>query len=220
MMGSRVTVLCVDDHHLVRECVVAIIEQDPRLRVAAEAWTVDGAIKRFSDARPDVTLISLRPRGLNSLEALRAIRRIDPDARTVVYAANETEAVYAALDAGATGFLLREAGPADLTRIITEVHSRNGAPLDDVRSRLEERSDLPTLTTRQVEILELITRGLRSKAISQTLRISEHTVKVHMKSAYEKLGVHGRAAALTEALRRGLVRLAAEQGASDTITAD
>jgi DNA-binding NarL/FixJ family response regulator len=199
--------------------VVAIIEQDPGLRVAAEACTVDGAVACFSDARPDVTLISLRPRGLNSLEVLRAIRQIDTDARIVVYAENETEAVYAALGAGATGLLLREAGPADLTRVITEVHRRNGATPDNVRSRPGTRSTLPTLTTRQVEVLELITRGLRSKAISETLRISEHTVKMHMKSTYEKLGVHGRAAALAEALRRGLVRIATEQGASDTILA-
>jgi len=208
MRGSQVTVLCVDDHNLVRECVVAIIEQQPGLRVAAQARTVEGAIERFVESKPDVTLLSLQPRGLNYLQIVRGIRRVNPRARIVVYARDETEAVYLALDAGAAGFVLKDAGSADLIRVIREVHGRSGGHLDDIKSKLEARGDLPALTTREVELLDMLTQGLRTKAIAATLRISDHTVKVHMKSVYEKLGVHGRAAALAEALRWGFVRLA------------
>jgi DNA-binding NarL/FixJ family response regulator len=214
MKGSQVTVLCVDDHNLVRECMAAIIEQQPGLRVAGHARTVKGAIDSFTEARPDVTLVSMQPRGLNCLQIIRAIRRVDPRARIVVYARDESEAVYLALDAGAAGFVLKDAASADLVRVIKEVQSRNGVLLDDFRDKLEARGGMTTLTTREVELLELLTQGFRTKAISATLGISDHTVKVHIRSVYEKLGVHGRAAALAEALRRGFVRLAAARPAA------
>jgi len=214
MKGSPVTVLCVDDHNLVRECLVAIIEQHPGLRVAGQARTVKGAIDTFTEAKPDVTLVSLQPRGLNCLQIIRAIRRVDPRARIVVYARDESEAVFLALDAGAAGFVLKDAASADLIRVIKEVHGRNGVLLDDFRDKLEARGGMTTLTTREVELLELLTQGFRTKAISAALGISDHTVKVHIRSVYEKLGVHGRAAALAEALRRGFVRLAAARPAA------
>jgi DNA-binding NarL/FixJ family response regulator len=209
MTSSPITVLCVDEHNLVRECVIAVIEQASRMRVVAEARTVKGAVERFLDTKPDVTVVSLQPRGLDNLQAIREIRRIDPGARIAVYARSESEAVYAALEAGATGFVLESAMSVDLIRLISDVHARNGVLPDDLKTTLEGRGEgLPTLTCREVEILELFTQGFRTKAVAAALRISDHTVKVHMKSAYEKLGVHGRAAALTEALRRGFVRLA------------
>jgi DNA-binding NarL/FixJ family response regulator len=207
--GSQVSVLCVDDQNLVRACVVAIIEQDPGLRVAAEARTVTGACERFTDARPDVTVVSLHPRRLDSLEVIRAIRLVDPRARIVVYARDDSDAVYRALKAGATGFVLKDARAGDLIRVVREVHARKGDMPDETRRRIEARGGRPILTTREVEVLELFTQGLRSQAVSATLRISPHTVRVHMRSAYTKLGVHGRVAALTEAMRRGFVQLAA-----------
>jgi DNA-binding NarL/FixJ family response regulator len=208
MTGSPITVLCVDDHNLVRECVVAIIERERGFRVAAEARTVKDAMACFVEAAPDVTLVSLQSRGLDCLQTVRAIRRMDPRARIIVYARDETEAVYLALDAGAAGFVLKDAVSADLIRVITRVHNRDGMLVRDIRSKLEARGGLPSLTAREVEILELLNQGLRTKAIAATLRISDHTVKVHLKNVYEKLGVRGQAAALADALRRGFVRLA------------
>ena len=210
MKGSRVRVMYVDGRNLVRECVIAVIERDPGLRVVAEARTVKGAVERYTDTAPDITLVSLQPRGLDGLDVVRAIRRADPHARIVVYAKDETEAVYAALDAGAAGFVLQTAGSCDLVRAMTDIHGRHGVPLD-VRRKLEARGSQPTLTSREIEILEMLTQGHRIRAISTSLRISDHTVKVYVKSAYSKLGVHGRAAAVAEALRRGFVRLAADR---------
>jgi two-component system NarL family response regulator len=209
MRGSRLAVLCVDDHHLVRECVAAIVEREPGLSVAGEARTLRGSLEGFAQARPDVTVLNLGTRLFDSLQAIRAIRRIDPGARIVVYAMDDTEAVYLALDAGAAAFILKDAGAAELIRVIKAVHGRNQPVLDDIRSTLGARAGLPALTTRELEILALLAEGFRVKAISATLRISDHTVKAHMRSVYEKLDVHGRAEALAEALRRGLVRLPA-----------
>jgi two-component system NarL family response regulator len=212
MKGSRVRVMCVDGHNLVRECVVAVIEREPGMRVIAEARTVKGAVERYTDTTPDVTLVSLPPCGLDGLEVIRAIRRVDPHARIVVYAKDETEAAYTALDAGAAAFVLESAAPCELVRVMADIHGRHGVPLD-VRRKLEARGGMPTLTSREIEILEMLTQGHRIRAISTSLRISDHTVKVYVKSAYSKLGVHGRAAAVAEALRRGFVRLAAERPA-------
>ena len=84
MKGSRVRVMCVDGHNLVRECVVAVIEREPGMRVVAEARTVKGAVERYTDTTPDVVVVSLQPRGLDGLDVVRAIRRADPHARIVV----------------------------------------------------------------------------------------------------------------------------------------
>jgi DNA-binding NarL/FixJ family response regulator len=210
MRSAPVTVLCVDGHNLVRECVVAVIEQDPGLRVVAEARTVRGGLEGFTRTRPDVTLVSLQSRGFDGLQAIRAIRRMDPGARIVVYATDETEAVYFALDAGATAVVLKDADAAQLLRVISDASGRNGVQ-DEPRHTVEARASRPTLTSREVEILELMTQGLRTTAIGTTLRISDHTVKAHLKSLYAKLDVHGRAEALAQAIRRGFVRLANER---------
>lgn len=210
MTHSDVTVLCVDDHNLVRECVIAVLEQDPAVRVTADAQTVAGAVACFKDVRPDVVLVSLQSRGLDSFEVIRAIRRAEPRARIVVYAMEETEAAYVALEAGATGFVFKDAAGAELIRAVTDVHTRHDAPLDDIKSRLEARCGQPTLTAREVEIIDFFSQGHRSHAIATTLRISEHTVKAHMKKIYRKLNVQGRAAALAVAARRGFVRVSPE----------
>jgi two-component system, NarL family, response regulator len=209
MRSSSLTVLCVDDHHLVRDCVVAILEQQPGLRVAGEARTLRASVECFTEARPDVTVVNLQTRYFDSLQVIRALRHIDPCARIVVYAMDDSEAMYGALDAGAAAFVLKDAGAAELIRVIEGVHGRSQEFVDDIRTKLGARTGRPVLTTREVEILGLLAEGLRVKAISAALRISDHTVKAHMRSVYEKLDVHGRAEALAEALRRGLVRLPA-----------
>jgi DNA-binding NarL/FixJ family response regulator len=205
--SSPITVLYADDHNLVRQCVVAVLEREEGVRVVAEVRTVKDAFDDFCRTRPDVTLVSLHPRGLDCLQVVRAIREVDPAARIIVYAREETEAIYLALEAGASGFVLESAVTADLVRVLMDVPGRHGVLPEDTRRRLGARVGMPSLTTREVEILNLFTEGLRTKAIAATLRISDHTVKAHAKSVYEKLGVQGRAAALAEALRRGVVRL-------------
>src|SRR5688500_13671471 len=112
MRGTKLNVLCVDDHHLVRDCVAAIVEQRLGARAAA-ARTLRGSIDAFTLARPDVTLVNLQSRHFDSLQVIRAIRRLDPCAPIVAYAMEETEAVYLAMDAGATAFVRKDATAAD-----------------------------------------------------------------------------------------------------------
>jgi DNA-binding NarL/FixJ family response regulator len=209
MWKSAITVLCIDDHNLVRESVVRIIEQEPGLRVVAEARTVKAAIECFMATRPAVALVSLQSRGFSSRELIRALRCVDPCARIAVYTKDDGEVVELALDAGATGVVPKEATGADLIRIIQDVSGGNGLRLDTAwRQQAEARDRVPSLTAREVEILESFGRGLRAETLAATLQITHHTLRVHIKNIFKKLGVGNRAGALTKALRCGLVRLA------------
>ena len=209
MRTSAITVLCVDDQNLVRESVVRIIEQRPGLRVVAEARTLKAAIESFAATRPDVALVSLQPRSFSSLDVIRAIQRVDPCARITVYTRDDTEVVDLALEAGATGVVSKAATAAGLIRTIEDVSARNGLTLDTMRrEQVEARDRPPSLTTREVEILESFARGLRAETLAATLQISHHTLRVHIRNIFKKLGAENRAGALAKALRRGLVRLA------------
>ena len=175
--------------------------------VVAETPTAESVLECFTEAEPDVTVISLQTRGC--FRAIRAIRRLDTHARIVVYATGEVEAVYLALDAGASGFVLKDASAADLISVITKVHGRSGALRDRIKTKLDARCGRPCLTAREIEVLECFAEGLRPRDIAATLRLSDHTVKMHVKNIYVKLEVQGRAEALAVALRRGYVRLGA-----------
>lgn len=204
-MGAAVRVLCVDDQNLVRKCIVALLDQEAGFQVAAEARTVESALACFAESKPDVTVISLQTRGC--LQAIRTIRRLDANACIAVYAKNETEVLYLALEAGAAGFVLKDASAADLIRIIAKVHGRSWRLRDDIQAKLEARSVLPALTAREIEILECLMQGLRTPAVAATMRLSEHTVKMHIKNINKKLQVNGRAAAVVTAIRRGYLPL-------------
>jgi DNA-binding NarL/FixJ family response regulator len=208
MKHQDISVLCVDDHQLMREGIVRIIQMEPGVTVVAEGATGEEAVERFTRHRPDVTLMDLQLRGMNGLQAIRQIRQLQHDARIVVLTMYEgDENIYHALQAGAMGYLLKDSVPEDLIRVIREVHNgqRSIPPL--VQERLAARSNQPSLTGREMEVLEHLAQGMRNKEIAAALSISEETTRVHIRGIFHKLNVHDRTAALAEALRRGLVRV-------------
>jgi DNA-binding NarL/FixJ family response regulator len=208
MEHSNISVLCVDDHRLMREGIVRIIELDPSVTVVAEGATGEEAVERFLQYRPDVTLMDLQLRGMNGLQAIRAIRQLQPDARIVVLTMYEgDESIYHALQAGAMGYLLKDSVPEDLIRVIREVHAGHRSIPAHVEERLAVRTGQPTLTSREMEVLEHLAQGMRNKEIAVALSISEETARAHIKGIFHKLNVHDRTAALAEALRRGIVRV-------------
>lgn len=208
MPDSNIRVMCVDDHRLMREGIVLIIGLDPSLTVVAEAATGEEAVERFIKYRPDVTLMDLQLPGMNGLEAIHAIRRVQADARIIVLTmyAGDTN-IYHALQAGAMGYLLKDTVPEDLIRIIHDVHVGKRAVPPHLEARLTEHETKPLLTAREIEVLELLAKGMRNKEIGRTLHIAEETVRAHIRSIFVKLNVHDRTAALAEALRRGIVRV-------------
>jgi DNA-binding NarL/FixJ family response regulator len=145
---------------------------------------------------------------MSGLEAIRVIRHLDPEARIIVLTMyNGDEDIHRALAAGAATYLLKDMLADELMRVIRAVHTGQSELLPHVQSRLEERATRPVLTPREVQVTELIGRGLRNKEIAWELGISEETVQVHVKSILNKLSVNDRTAAVQVAMRRGIIHL-------------
>jgi DNA-binding NarL/FixJ family response regulator len=205
---SRITVLCVDDHRIVREGLRMIIDSEPDMTVIDAAATGGEAVARYQQHAPDITLMDLQLPDMGGVDAIRAIRHLDAGARIIVLTMYKgDEDIHRALDAGASTYLLKDALADDLPRIVREVHE-GGRPLPpDVLARLEERAASPTLTSREVEVMRLLASGRRDKEIAVALAISSQTVRVHVKNIYAKLGVGDRTEAMAVALRRGIIHI-------------
>jgi DNA-binding NarL/FixJ family response regulator len=206
MMKSRIRVLCVDDHRIVREGIGLIIDRQTDMEVVGSAATGEEAVLLFIRERPDVTLMDLQLPTLSGLDAIRAIRREDAEARIIVLTMYQgDEDIHRALSAGATTYLLKDTLSDDLIRFVREVHAGRSPIRADVKARLDERAEHPTLTPREVQVMELVYDGRRNKEIATLLGISEETVQVHLKNIFAKLKVGERTAAVNVALRRGIV---------------
>jgi len=204
---AQIRVLCVDDHRIVRDGIALIIDREPDMKVVARAATGEEAIALFQKHRPDITLMDLQLAAMSGVEAIRAIRAQDPAARVVVLTMSRgDEDVYRALEAGAATYLMKDTAFEDLVRVVREVHAGEQPEFSqDVKDRLVERAGRPTLTPREIQVLELVRRGLRNREIAASLAISEETVQSHVKSILAKLDVQDRTAAIDVALRRGIL---------------
>lgn len=208
MTNPRIRVLCVDDHRVVRDGIALMLERQPDMEVVASAGTGKQAIELFHKHRPDVTLMDLQLPLMSGLDALVEIRRHYPEARIIVLTMYQgDEDIYRALAAGAATYLLKDALTFDLARTIREVHAGQRPIPPEVAERLSARLMQPVLTAREVTVMELIAEGLRNKEIADRLGITEATAKVHVKHLLTKLNVQDRAAAVTVALRRGIIHL-------------
>ena len=208
MNTPRIRVLCVDDHRIVREGIGLIISRQPDMEVAGSAATGEEAVALFKRERPDVTLMDLQLSTMTGLEAIQAIRREDADARIIVLTMYQgDEDIHRALAAGATTYLLKDTLSDDLIRFVREVHAGRRPIRADVKARLDERATQPTLTPREVQVMELVSEGRRNKEIAVLLGISEETVQVHLKNIFAKLKVGERTAAVNVAIRRGIVHI-------------
>jgi two-component system, NarL family, response regulator len=206
--STAITVLCVDDHRLMREGITHILGRYDDVRVVGQASNGREAVELFTQLRPHVTLMDLQMPVMNGLDATRAIRSSDPHARIVVLTMYQgDEDTYRALQAGAVGYLLKDSVPEELIRVIRDVHAGKDAIPPDVAAKLAVRSAQPSLTGRELQVLELLTTGMRNKEIAARLGISEDTVRAHVKGIFSKFQVHDRTAALAEALRRRLVHI-------------
>jgi two-component system NarL family response regulator len=203
---APIRLLCVDDHHLVRDGLVLIINRQPDLTVVATAATGEQAVTLFRQHRPEVTVMDLQLPGMSGLEALRAIRAEVPDARVIVLTIrDDDEAIYQALQAGATAYLVKDAVSDDLIRVIREVHAGTYQRSVSIEARLVERATRAPLTPRELEVTALMAQAMRNKEIAAALGVSEQTVQVHVKNVFAKLKVADRVAAINVARRLGLV---------------
>lgn len=209
MSTGRITVLCVDDHRLVREGIALIIGRQPDMTVVASASNGNEAVDMFTKYRPAVTLMDLQLGAFSGVQAIQAIRRLDPNARIIAlttYVGDED--IHRALDAGAATYVLKDTVSDELIRVVRDVHKGLRPELaPDVKARLNERSKRPPLTPRELQVMELIGLGMQNKEIGASLGISEETVQVHVKNILAKLGARDRTAAVAVAVRRGIIHL-------------
>ena len=206
---ATIRVLCVEDHRLVREGIAALLDQQPDMQVAASAATGEEGIVQFRRHRPDITLMDLQLPGMSGLDAIGEMLQESPDARVIVLTMyHGEEDVYRALEAGAAAYLLKDTRSDELIRTIRDVH-RGGRPMAsaDVQSLLAERNRHKHITPRELQVIELVSQGMRNKEIAAALGISEETVQVHLRNIYLKLNVNDRTAVLAVAVRRGLIHL-------------
>ncbi len=207
-MSEPIRILVVEDHHVVRQGLVALIKTVPDMTVVAEAADGSQAVQLFHQHRPDVTLMDLRLPGLGGVEAITEIRQDFPAARIIVLTTFDgDENIFRALQAGARGYLLKDMFGEELMQAIRTVHAGKTSIPPPIAQRLAERMGGPSLTNRELEVLKLVVVGKSNKNIGATLSISEATVKTHINSILSKLGVSDRTQAATTALQRGIVQL-------------
>jgi two-component system NarL family response regulator len=203
-----IRVLCVDDHRLMREGIVRILGLDPEITVVAEASNGQEAVEQSLRHSPDVTLMDLQLPKMSGLEAIRAIRQVNAQARIVVLTMYQgDEDIYRALQAGAVGYVLKDSVPEDLIRVIHDAHAGKQSIPAEIAAKLVSRTNASPLTTRELQVLQLLKTGMRNKEIAADLGISEDTARTHIKSIFLKFQVHDRTAALSEAIRRGIVHI-------------
>jgi len=209
-VADAVRVLLVDDHLVVRQGLRAFLQLQPDIEVVGEAAGGAAAVEAAAAGRPDVVLMDLvMPEG-DGVEAIRELAAAVPGARVLVLSSfADDERVFAAMQAGAAGYLLKDVEPDALAGAIRDVHRGRPALHPDVAARLMRRVAEPApehLTPREREVLRLVVEGYANKQIASRLRITEKTVKTHVSSILQKLGVPDRTAAAVLAIRQGLVR--------------
>ena len=205
---TQIRLLVVDDHLVVRMGLIALLNRQKDFTVVGEAEDGAQAVEKYRDHEPDVCLMDIRMPKLTGMQALTAIRADFPEARVLMLTTYDGDSdIHGALAAGASGYLLKDVEGEELVHAIREVHRGARYLPAGVARRLAERSGIPQLTPREIEVLELLAKGLSNKEIAGVLNFTGFTAKAHVRNIMEKLGVEDRTGAVTEALQRGILHL-------------
>ena len=203
-----IRVFSVDDHPLLREGIIALVNNQPDMVIVGEASTGGEAVQLFKQLQPDVTLLDLRLPDMSGIDVLIALRSEFPEARIIMLTTFEGDVeIQRALQAGARGYLLKNMPPSELLDVIRQVHAGKKRIPPAIASQLAEHMSSETLTEREVEVLREVAGGNKNRDIANKLFISEETVKVHVKHIMEKLGASDRTQAVTIGVRRGIIQL-------------
>ena len=209
-MTDPIRLLLADDHPVVRAGLRAVLEGESDFAVVAEAATAEQAVALAAELDLDVVLMDLQfGAGMNGARATAAITARPGAPRVLIVTTYDTDAdTVPALEAGATGYLLKDAPPEELARAVRAAAAGRSSLAAVVADRLLERMRTPTtaLSARETEVLGLVAAGLTNQQISRQLHLSQATVKSHLVHIYTKLGVDSRTAAVRSATTRGLIR--------------
>ena len=206
--SERIRVLVADDHPVVRAGLAAVIAQEADLELVAQAENGERGVALFREHQPDVVLMDLRMPIMDGVQAIRTITAQFPAARILALTTYEGDAdIRRALEAGARGYLLKDMLLTDVITAIRAVRRGDRVIPTAVAARLAEFPERSDLTERELEVLQLVARGLSNKQVARAIGRTDETVKIHLKNMFAKLGVADRTEAVTIALARGLIHL-------------
>ena len=207
-MSEKIRILVAEDHLVARVGVTTIVNMQPDMEVVAEASNGQQAVELFRSYRPDVALLDLRMPVMGGVQAAQMIRAEFPGAHMVALTTyGGDEDIRRALAAGVQAYLTKDVLHDELLKAIRAVHAGQTYLPSAVAASLAAQLPRPDLSAREVQVLELIVRGLANKQIAYSLNIAEHTVKNHVKNILSKLGVQDRTQAATAAIQRGIIHL-------------
>ena len=220
-MNGQISVLLADDHVVVRAGTRQLLERHPDITIVGEASTGQEAVQLADELRPDVVVMDIRMPGMSGVDATKAIKDAHPEMSVLVLTAHDDdEYVFALLQAGANGYLLKTAEADELVKAIRTVirgelalapmvagkvvsQFTSGKGLPDVLSSI--KNDYDGLTDREMDILRLVGKGLTNKEIGRSLFISDRTVQAHLSNIFSKLNVSSRTEAVMHAVRKGWI---------------
>ncbi|MFJ2953502.1 response regulator [Streptomyces sp. NPDC087270] len=207
--GAPITLLIADDHPVVRDGLSGMFAADPAFEVVGQAADGAEAVRMAGSLRPDVVLMDLRMPGMDGVTAIAELARTGSTARVLVLTTYDSDSyVLPAIEAGATGYLLKDAPRDELLRAVRAAANREAVLSPAVAARLMNRVRSPgpgLLSRRESEVLKWVAAGATNREVAARLLISEATVKTHLLNVYGKLGVSDRAAAVAEGFNRGLL---------------
>lgn len=207
-VSSPIRILLADDHPLVKQGLAMILDSETDMTVVAQASNGQEAVDLFSHHQPDVALLDLRMPSMNGVEATIAIRRQFPAACIILLTTYDgDEDIYQGLRAGAKSYMLKDTPCEELIDTIRKVCEGQKHLPAQVGTKLAERMELPTLSDREREVLQLMAMGRNNQDIANSLGIAESTVKTHVNNIISKLGVSDRIQAVVTALKRGIAKL-------------
>jgi two-component system, NarL family, response regulator len=207
-LSDKIRILVAEDHPVARVGVTTIVNMQPDMVVVAEAANGQQAVEMFRQTVPDVALLDMRMPGMSGVDAAAAIRGEFPAARMIALTTyGGDEDIRRALAAGVRAYLTKDVLHDELLKAIRAVHAGQTYLPAPVAAAMASRAQHPDLSARELQVLELIVRGLANKQIAYSLGIAEHTVKNHVKNILAKLGAQDRTQAATAAIQRGIIHL-------------
>jgi DNA-binding NarL/FixJ family response regulator len=208
LQNPPIRILIVDDHPVVLAGLTSMLGTQAGMEVAGSASSGEEAIEMLQHKRTDILLLDLRMAGMSGIDTLLALKSTKITARVIILTSYETdEDIYRAVQAGAHGYLLKDAPQSDMIDAIRAVHAGKRYFPRHIAARLAQRMMRTNLTARELEVLHMLARGLTNKEIGGALDISGNTVRNHVNSIIEKLEVSDRTEAATTAIHRGLIEL-------------
>lgn len=209
-MNDQIRLALADDHPVVRAGLRAVLDTEPDFEVVAEASSADEAVRIVAEVTVDVVLMDLQfGKGMHGAEATAAITRRPDGPRVLVLTTYDTDAdILPAIEAGATGYLLKDAPQSELADAVRTAAAGQSALAPTIAHRLMDRMRAPAtaLSGREIEVLGLVADGLSNQEVSKRLFLSQATVKSHLVHIYDKLGAESRTSAVAAAKARGLIR--------------